>query len=51
MSIEIGNFNRIRTELQQKVDQLERKNKTLEDNVFLEVCLLFKIILLKFDLI
>ncbi|EJW86763.1 GRIP domain-containing protein [Wuchereria bancrofti] len=37
MSIEIGDFNKIRTELQQKVDELEKKNKTLEDeNAFLE---------------
>ncbi|VIO89169.1 Uncharacterized protein BM_BM2215 [Brugia malayi] len=37
MSIEIGVFNKIRTELQQKMDQLEKKNKTLEDeNAFLK---------------
>ncbi|MCP9264977.1 GRIP domain-containing protein [Dirofilaria immitis] len=37
MSIEIGNFNRIRADLQHKIDQLEEKNTTLEDeNALLE---------------
>ncbi|VDK68852.1 unnamed protein product [Onchocerca ochengi] len=31
MSVEIGSFNRIRVDLQHKVDQLEEKNRILED--------------------
>lgn len=52
LSVEIGGFNTIRAELQHEVEQLEEKNKTLENqNAFLEVCSPLNIILMDFDFI